>query len=336
MIDLTIAICTYNGETRLPHVLDKLLSQIQTAHFSWEVLVIDNNSSDSTAKIVQQYQLLWPEAYPIRYYLEPQQGLAFARRLALKQARGWLVGFLDDDNLPSANWVAAAYSFGQRHPQAGAYGSHIEGDYEIEPPDNFEKIACFLAIINRGQIPFRYDLLDTWIFPAGAGLVVRKQAWLESVPKQPKLTGVMAQSLSAKGEDIETLSYLRKQGWEIWHNPEMQITHSIPKERLEKAYLIKLFRGVGLSRSIIRMLRFTDWQKPGLFLLYLVKDLSQLMIHYLKYHRVLKTDLIAICQMELLVYTCLSPFYHWQQKFTKIFRLIVNIFIIKSSRQTIK
>jgi hypothetical protein len=43
------------------------------------------------------------------------------------------VGFLDDDNIPAPNWVAAAYAFAQEHPAAGAYGSRIHGDFEVTP-----------------------------------------------------------------------------------------------------------------------------------------------------------------------------------------------------------
>ncbi len=108
MVDITVAICTFNGEHRLPKVLDKLLCQTNTNHFAWEVVVVDNNSSDKTAKIVQQYQQNWLEASPLKYYFEPRQGCAFARRLAVKVAEGKLIRFLDDDNWPTADWAYAA------------------------------------------------------------------------------------------------------------------------------------------------------------------------------------------------------------------------------------
>ena len=317
MVEFTVAICTYNGETRLPNLLNKLLLQRQTEHFSWEVIVINNNSSDNTAKLVKHYQESWTAVCPLRYYFEPRQGLAYARRLAVKKARGKLLGFFDDDNYPSANWVSAAYSFGQHYPQAGAYGSQIRANTEIEPPENFQQIACFLGIIDRGHEPFRYDLLRRWLFPAGAGLVIRKQAWLESVPDDFWLTGVSGTSLTSKGEDIETLSYLRKEGWAIWHNPEMLITHDIPKHRLEKDYLIRLFQGVGLSRYPTRMLQFTLWWQPFGLLLYMLNDLRKLIFHCYKYRQALKTNMVARCQFELLLHSLFSPFYHWQQRCSK-------------------
>ncbi len=54
-VDFTVAIPTYNGENRPPKVIDKLREQINTEHFFVEVLIIDNNSKDNTAKIVQNF-----------------------------------------------------------------------------------------------------------------------------------------------------------------------------------------------------------------------------------------------------------------------------------------
>ena len=105
VVDLTVAIPTYNGARRLPEVLDRLQLAGQEAvrvtpdseptpqinhsqTFSWEVLVVDNNSSDDTAQVVQSYQANWPLPYPLRYCFEPQQGAAFARRRAFHEDIG--------------------------------------------------------------------------------------------------------------------------------------------------------------------------------------------------------------------------------------------------------
>ena len=103
MVDLTVAIRTYNGEKRLPAVLDKLRSQVDTESFSWEIAIVDNNSTDNTAKIIQQYQSNWLPSSPINYYLETKQGASFARQRVIQESRGTLIGFLDDDNVPTTN-----------------------------------------------------------------------------------------------------------------------------------------------------------------------------------------------------------------------------------------
>jgi glycosyltransferase involved in cell wall biosynthesis len=306
-LDFTVAICTYNGENRLPEVLEKLRSQINTEQIQWEIIVVDNNSKDNTAKIVEKYQANWPSSYPLRYCFEPQQGLAFARQRAVEEARGELVGFLDDDNLPALNWIIEAYCFGKNHPQAGAYGGQIHGDFEIEPPEEIRTVVkYYLAIVERGNKPYQYQ--KRGVFPPGAGLVVRKQAWCENVPEKIFLSGRIGQSLMAN-EDLEVQSYIQNAGWQIWYHPKMHMDHKMPSQRLEREYLIKIVRGDGLARHHIRMLRVKPWQRPLAFILYLANDLRQLILHFIKYRNVLETNIEAACKMEHLIATLVSPFY---------------------------
>ena len=313
MVDFTVAIRTYNGEKRLPAVLEKLRSQVDTESFCWEIAIVDNNSTDNTAKIIQQYQSNWLPSSPINYYLETKQGASFARQRAIQEARGTLIGFLDDDNVPTTNWVSAAWKFGKSHPQAGAYGSVLHGDYEVEPPKNFRRIASFLAIVEwKDKDPFCLSSLKgakRGLLPPGAGLVVRKRAWIENVPTDQVLKGPVAGDLGEKGEDIEALSYIKKAGWEIWFNPEMEIHHQIPKTRFEKDYLMRLMRGVGLSRHRTRMLGYEKWQRPFMVPVYVANDFRKLIVHSVKYRDVLDTDVVAASEREYLIYSLMSHFY---------------------------
>ncbi len=318
VVDLTIAIPTYNGERRLPEVLDRLRiscndalqTSANTENFSWEVIVVDNNSTDDTAKVVQSYQTSWPEQYPLKYCFESRQGAAFARKRAFEEARGTLVGFLDDDNIPAPDWIATAYAFAQEHPAAGAYGSRIQGVFEVTPPDNFHRLAPFLAITDRGSTPLRYEPQKK-VLPPSAGLVVRKQAWLDSVPKELVLTGRTPNSM-VTSEDLEMLSYIQANGWEIWYSPAMQIEHKIPHWRLERQYLIPFFRGIGLSRYVTRMLSVKPWQRPIATLAYMTNDLRKIVFHLLKHGVRVRSDLIAACELELYVSSLVSPFYLWK------------------------
>ncbi|MDY6781369.1 MAG: hormogonium polysaccharide biosynthesis glycosyltransferase HpsE [Cyanobacteriota bacterium] len=308
-VDFTVAIRTYNGENYLPELLDRLRSQVNADDLHWEIVIVDNNSKDNTAKIIREYQARWDRHYPLKYYLETQQGAAFARKRCFEEAKSSLIGFLDDDNLPDPNWVAAAYAFGLAHPKAGAYSGKILGEFETDPPKDFNKIAVFLALIERGKKPFRYSETKHKVLPPGAGLVIRKEAWYESLPQQLLLSGPQGKALSAKGEDLEILSHLENADWEIWYAPEIQIYHKIPSWRMERDYLISFVGKSGLTRHHIRMLRLKPWQRPLAFFAYLANDAKRVVWHFFKYYKVLNTDTVAACKMALLYSILISPFH---------------------------
>ncbi|MCM0591812.1 MAG: hormogonium polysaccharide biosynthesis glycosyltransferase HpsE [Gloeotrichia echinulata DVL01] len=307
-LDFSVAIPTFNGANRLPELLERLRNQANTENLSWEIIVVDNNSTDNTAKLVQSYQENWPYPYPLKYCLETKQGAGYARKRAVQAAKGKFIGFLDDDNYPELNWVAAAYDFGKNYPQVGAFASQIHPQWEVEPPENFQRLAPFLAITERGNLPLLYKPTQK-LLPPSAGLVVRRQAWLESVPNQLILTGRVAGNMLTS-EDLEMLIYIQKAGWEIWYNPDMEIYHKIPSWRLQKEYLIPFFQGIGLSRYITRMLSIRNsWARPMIFFAYFINDVRKVFWHLVKYHLKVKNDLVAACEMQLMFSSLISPFY---------------------------
>jgi glycosyltransferase involved in cell wall biosynthesis len=321
-LDFTVAIPTYNGESRLPELLERLRNQLYTETFTWEIIVVDNNSTDNTADVVQSYQACWQYPYPLKYCFEVKQGAAYARKRAVEEAKGKLIGFLDDDNYPVSNWVALAYAFGQNYPKAGAYGSQIHPDWEVEPPKDFQRLVPFLAITERGDLPLLYNPHKK-LLPPSAGLVIRRQAWLESVPNQMILTGRVSNN-TLTGEDLEMLSYLQKSDWEIWYNPEMEIYHKIPSWRLQREYLIPFFRGIGLSRYVTRMVNIKPLARPLAFLGYIINDLRKIGWHLIKYRTNLQSDLVAACEMQLFLSSLISPFYLWKQGYLSNNKKIQN------------
>lgn len=296
MIDITVAIPTYNGAKRLPIVLEKLRSQTNTEQIAWEILIVDNNSKDNTAKVIQDYQLNWPNHIPLRYSFEAEQGAAFARLRAVREAKGELIGFLDDDNLPKEDWIIQAYNFAKNHPKAGAFSGQIHGEFEVKPPKNFERIQAFLAIREHGTNPHLFNP-DNLQLPPAASLVIRKKAWCESVPSRPKLSGKLP-GLMVQGDDYEPLLYMHKAGWEIWYHPDLHSYHQIPHWRLEKDYLLSISRGCGLATCQLRMINAEPWEKPIIIARTLLGNTRRVLLHYIKYRGQLKTDLIPACEME--------------------------------------
>lgn len=310
-LDFSVAICTYNGERRLPDVLAALQQQIDLDGLTWELIVVDNNSNDATAQVVESFQANWPAHVSLRYAFEQRQGAGFARHHAARIARSQLIGFLDDDNVPAPDWIRAAYQFGQEHPEAGVYGSRIRGDFETAPPPHFERIQAFLALTERGSQPLLYEPSQK-ILPPSAGMVVRRQVWLDNVPEEQVLSGPTSSNILA-GEDLEAILHIQKAGWQVWYNPAMRVQHKIPSGRLQLDYLKKLFRGIGLSRYRTRMLSFPGWQRPLVLPLYTLNDSRKLLLHLLRYRMAVFSDPVVACEMTLYTYSLLSPMYFWQR-----------------------
>lgn len=319
-VNLTVAIPTYNGENRLPKVLDKLKEQINRENINWEIIIIDNNSTDGTAKLVEKYQKNWLQDVPLKYYFEPEQGISFARQRAMNEANGELVGFIDDDNPPFANWVNSACKFAQQHPQAGAFSSRIHGVFETNPPEELKAITFYLALVDRGSEPLLYEPTKKGL-PPGAGLVVRRDVWQKYVPTKLLLIGRTKKSWMPTGQDAEALLYIYKAGWEIWYNPEMEIEHIIPSSRLEEKYLIGLMRIIGLGRFHLRMLMLDWWQRPFAFCVYLINDFRKTLLHFIRYRKVLSKDIVAACEMQRLMATLISPFYLWQMQIINLTKI---------------
>ncbi|RCJ34100.1 glycosyl transferase family 2 [Nostoc minutum NIES-26] len=313
-MDFTVAICTYNGAKRIPEVLEYLYKQVELEGIKWEVLVVDNNSTDNTVEIVSKYAQNWRLDCQLRYVFEPVQGLAAARQKAIESAKSDLIGFLDDDNLPVENWVYEAYIFGRQNSQIGTYGSIIYPKLDTPSPAYFKQVNSLLAVNNPGESSFCYarDAKPRKV-PAGAGCVVRKQAWLECVP--PKLSrhgrDENKNQMAGCGEDTEALYHIQNSHWEIWHNPQMKIYHHIEPRRLERDYLLKLSRGFGLANYTFRLTRLYPWQRPFMPLLtpfYIISDGYKLISYYLRCRNQFATDIGKACEFQSRIGRFMSSF----------------------------
>lgn len=328
-MNFTVAIPTYNGAKRLPALIARLQAQTNVQSLSWSILIVDNNSKDETAAIAQRYAAASVNSNPtIQYAFEKRQGAAFARVKAMEVATSEWVGFLDDDVIPADDWVANAFAFANQHtntpnateqeantqqahnqrPKLGAYGGQIHGEFEVKPPDNFNRIKSFLALRERGSKPHRYNA-DTLSLPPSAAWVVNAQAWHENVSDTPLLGG-RANGSMMQGDDYEPLLRMHKAGWEIWYAPDMHVAHQIPQSRLERSYLKSLSWGCGICICPLRMINAEGWQRPLVWTKLALSNLRRVVLHWLKYRSQIQTDLVAACEMDFYLASFVSPFYY--------------------------
>ncbi|TQF12713.1 glycosyltransferase [Myxococcus llanfairpwllgwyngyllgogerychwyrndrobwllllantysiliogogogochensis] len=253
---VTVVIPTYNGARRVEAPLQALLAQ-QAPSACFEVVVVDNNSADGTARVVEDSPAvagLRRRGVDVRVVHEARQGLLFARLCGIQRARREVICFLDDDNIPEPNFLAD----GLAHFEDAAVGvvvSRIYPRYETPPPPSISRREHLLAINHR----MGDDLVDfgagaTLAPTIGAGLWLRRAAVLEAVPwrtpEQLMPDRLGNQLLS--GGDIELGFLLGKAGHRRLYAPALKVWHVIPRSRFETRYFFRLIVGVVRSEQTLQ------------------------------------------------------------------------------------
>src|ERR1043165_2896991 len=100
--DISAIVCTYNRSAMLHEALSRIAAQ-RADGLRYEVLVVDNNSSDDTRQVIESFAPSSP--CPVRYILERQQGVSHARNAGLAASNAPLLAFFDDDVMVSPDWL---------------------------------------------------------------------------------------------------------------------------------------------------------------------------------------------------------------------------------------
>lgn len=244
-VGVSVVICCYNSAKRLTQTLNHLVTQEVCQGLQWEVLIIDNASTDDTSQVALKYWL-GDVSVPLRVVYESQLGLAYARQRGFKEAKYDIVSFIDDDNWICSKWVQLVSEIMNQQPNIGACGGFSEAVCEITPPNWFECYKGSYAVGPQGKVAG--DITWTRGYLWGAGLTIRKSAWQQLVNGgfRHLLTGRQGSKFTA-GEDSELCFALRLAGWRLWYEPRLQLKHFLPVCRLDWDYLRSIHRGFGSS-----------------------------------------------------------------------------------------
>jgi glycosyltransferase involved in cell wall biosynthesis len=243
-LGVSVVICTHNGAKRLPSTLAHLRAQQVPEEIDWEILLIDNESTDDTAEVASK---CWPGDAPaqLRIVREPQIGLSYARARAFAEARYELISFVDDDNWVNRDWVKVASEVMSGDPQIGAVGGVNEAVAEVAFPAWFDHYAGFYAVLREREfallgVPPRRLI--------GAGLTIRKAAWRKLLDEgfRSWLSDRVGSRLSGGG-DTELTGALLLNGWKLELEPRLRLQHFMPAKRLDWGYLRRIVRGYAAS-----------------------------------------------------------------------------------------
>jgi glycosyltransferase involved in cell wall biosynthesis len=241
----SVILCTHNRANRLAAAVKSAIDQDENPD-TFEILVIDNASTDATRSISESF------GSRVRYVHEPRLGLAHARNTGWRHARGEIAAYLDDDAVADAGWLRAILAAFDRARSPGCAGGPVRPLWEApRPPWLADELLTSLTILDWPGGPHAIaDLRTEWL--AGANLAVPR-ALLEMI-------GGFAQGLDRSGTRLLSSGdvYMQKQiaarGCILWYDPAIAVTHAVPVNRLTRAWFRERYWAQGLSDAMMQIL----------------------------------------------------------------------------------
>src|SRR5689334_11971995 len=251
-MDLTVAICTRNRAPSLRRMLNSLANIEIPNGLEWEVVVVDNGSSDDTASVIKASAGM----LPIRHEIEPTPGVSHARNRAVALAGGKYIVWTDDDVIVDRNWLSAYVSAFTRWPETDLFGGKIvpvfEGPTPVWLKDVLPVVGSAFAMRDLGAREL--ELRDSDTLPYGANYALRA-AQHRANPFRLDL----GPGTDLYGEESEVMRSVLG-GGKTWRwIPESKVQHCIPPERITLDYIDHFFSRYGRSLAHIE-----QWTGPQL------------------------------------------------------------------------
>jgi len=269
MLDLTVILCTYNRCNSLATALDSVAASMLPKSVKWEVLVVDNNSCDRTRDMVEDFCRRYPGCF--RYLLETRQGKSYALNTGIREARGDILAFMDDDVIVDPNWLQNLTAGLCSGEWAGA-GGRILPHWLCAPPSWFPEKEWFgrapLTIFDLG--PEAGPLTDA---PFGTNMAFHRRVFEKYGTFRTDL-GPGPNGKIRNNEDTEFGRRLLAAGERLKYEPRAVVHHPVPQNRLRRGYFLTWWFNKG--RADIRetgLAADTKWFVSGIPL-YLFRRLA--------------------------------------------------------------
>jgi len=241
-LQISAIVCTYSNASLLRRTLDSLIKQTLPPQ-EYEIIVVDNNSTDNTPEVVREFQEQC--SHQIHYVLETTQGLSAARNTGVQQSSGPIISFIDDDAEADPGWLAAVVKAFRRNPDAWGVGGNTFAIWDAERPswltDDFLEN---LSIQDRGPEKRELTVHEHIL---GTNCSFRREVFAES-GYFPTDLGRVGKSLLA-GEEAELCRRIHLQGKSMYHIPDVVVFHHVTPGRMTRSYLRRRCYLSGLSRA---------------------------------------------------------------------------------------
>ena len=259
-IGISVVICCHNSAERIIPTLEHLSRQ-QNIAFPWEILLIDNNSSDNTKQVALDFWGKTDSNIPLVVIPEPRPGTMYARKIGIKSASFRYLLYCDDDNWLNEHYLTTAFKTITPSEDIAAVGGKgiLVFDSNQSIPGWVETFQNNLGAGPQGKEDGDTTHVKGCLYTAGA---ILDRKWLDKLYRYgftSSLKGRDGKSLVA-GEDTELTYALKLIGGKLYYSSEMQFRHYMPPQRITWNYLMKLNETFGYSDLLISPYNFF-WQR---------------------------------------------------------------------------
>lgn len=248
---ISLVLCTYNRCTRLSEILASIAASVVPESTKWEVLVVDNNSSDQTPAIVETFCQKFPGRF--RYLREPQPGKSFALNSGIRAARGDIIAFTDDDVIVDPAWLQNLTASLHHGQWAGAGGRILPLKPVIVPrwmsfkePYNLGGALC--GLFDKGEQPGELEAA-----PFGANMAFKRTAFEKYGDFRTDLGPPPVSDIH--GEDTEFGQRLLDAGERLRYEPLASVRHPVLEHRINKPYFLAWWFDHGRAAIRIKGIR---------------------------------------------------------------------------------
>lgn len=248
-IRLSVIICTWNRAASLKETLASIDQCVVPSSLSWEVLIVDNNSSDNTREICAAFEQRNPERY--RYLFEKRQGKSFALNTAIDNARGEILVFTDDDVTIDKHWLAETAKIYDEHSCIGV-GGKIVDTWTGKKPDWLQLDGPYGLMTVIVSFDHGDEVCELETPPFGANMSLKKAVFQKYGKFRTDLGPTKGSEI--RGEDVEFCRRLLRAGEKILYAPKAVVFHPVPENRISKRYFQDWYHAYGQSMARIETL----------------------------------------------------------------------------------
>lgn len=239
---LSVVICTYNRCKYIYGVLSRLAKN-SLATDRYEIILVDNNCTDKTPEEAARFNADFPKVN-FKYCREATQGVSYARNKGVRMASGNVIVFLDDEAFPGPDYLATIDMTMREHPEIDCFGGKVTPFFETgEAPSWFCKQSYYwLSSLDLGDKLGRFRKHS---FPVGANMGIRSKVFTTCRGFNSNFG--IAKNNYLGGEIKDFFLRARRNGFNIYYMPGIEVKHVIPENRTTMEYISKIGQGIGIS-----------------------------------------------------------------------------------------